>query len=211
MPTQLSTAVPALAAHDLRATFFITDVRNNRAPWQGLLADGHELAAHTFKHPCPAADWVPVGNASEDYDLARMETALDEQVTLLQELGQPQPFTFAYPCGVSWVGADKDSYASLVEERFLAARGVSGSLAGLTPNFFNVPAFFLEGTGEAMIAQVEAAQAAGSWVVFGFHGIGGDWNIAPTESHEALLQYLDDHSDEIYVAPFRDVVQCLLP
>ena len=209
MPTQLSTAVPALKAHGLTASFFITDVRGNMAPWKALLDDGHELAAHTFNHPCPAAAWVPEGDASEDYDLARMETELDEQVVMLRELGQPEPFTFAYPCGVDWVGAAKESYVPLLEERFLASRGVMGSLAGRTPEWTNVPSFFLSGTADAMIAQVDAAKAAGSWVVFGFHGIGGDWEITPAESHEALLQYLDDQSDEIYIAPFRDVVQCL--
>jgi peptidoglycan/xylan/chitin deacetylase (PgdA/CDA1 family) len=209
MPTQLSTAAPALAEHGLRATFFLTDVRTNQAPWKALLSEGHELAAHTFNHPCPAAAWVTPGNAAEDYDLARMETELDEQVALLKEMGQPEPLSYAYPCGISWVGDASQSYVPLVQERFHAARGVNSTMAGLSPDMSNVPAYFLSGTGEELIAKVEAAQAAGSWVVFGFHGIGGDWEITPTESHEALLQYLDDESENIYVAPFGEVAQCL--
>ena len=86
--SQLTTAAPALKAHGLKATFFVTDVRTNPAPWSALLADGHELASHTFRHPCPKVNtWVAPGNANEDYDVTRMTTELDESVAMLQMLG----------------------------------------------------------------------------------------------------------------------------
>src|SRR5688572_16273847 len=53
LPSQLTTAAPSLRTHGLKATFFLTDVRSNQTPWAALIADGHELASHTFKHPCP--------------------------------------------------------------------------------------------------------------------------------------------------------------
>lgn len=212
LPTQLTTAAPALRAHDLKATFFLTDVRSNRAPWAALLADGHELAAHTFKHPCPEAnDWVAPGNASEDYDLARMATELDEGVTLLEELGQAPPYTFAYPCGIDWVADSHESYVPLLRERFAAARGVSPGQVRAGVDLWHVPATFSTGTGAALIAIAEAANSAGTWVVYGFHGIGGDSNAIDAAAHEQLLTYLDEHRSEYYVATFRELAACFQP
>lgn len=210
-PTQLTTAVPALRAHKLRATFFLNDVSKNPEPWRELLAEGHELGAHTMHHPCPPAEWVPEGFTSYDYDLERMAQELDENVALLRDLGQTGPLTFAYPCGITWVGKNERSYVPLVKERFSAARGVSSEIAGRSPDMFNVPTFLLKGSGQELIEKVERARTDHSWVVFGFHGIGGDWEIITPEAHEALLTYLEQHESELFVAPFGEVAACFQP
>ena len=141
--SQLTTAAPSLKTHGLKATFFVTDVRANPTPWAALLADGHELASHTFRHPCPKVNtWVAPGNANEDYDTARMTTELDETIAMLQMLGQPAPYTFAYPCGITWIGADQQSYIPLIQERFTASRGVAGGPGQAGVNLYKVPATF---------------------------------------------------------------------
>lgn len=209
-PTQLTTAAPALRRHGLRATFFLTDVRSNPAPWTALRNDGHELAAHTFKHPCPTSNgFVKEGDANEDYDFARMERELDENLEMLKSLGEIAPFTFAYPCGVTWIGAEHKSYVPLVEERFLAARGVASQTAGHKPDLMNVATYFLKTTSAELIRRLDEARADKSWVVFGFHGIGGDWETLPTDAHEEFLAHLAAHPDEFYVAPFREIAACL--
>lgn len=210
-PTHVSHVGPALAARGMLATFFVTDVRSNPAPWTALRSEGHEMGVHTFNHPCPASNsWVEAGKANEDYDLDRMATELDQGLAMLESLGQEAPFTFAYPCGVTWVGEAQETYVPLIEERFLAARGVSSSIAGRSPDFFNVPAYFLKTTGADLIARAEAALVAKDWLVYGFHGVGGDWEIVPAEAHDELLDYLNDHSDDFVVAPFGQVAACLL-
>jgi peptidoglycan/xylan/chitin deacetylase (PgdA/CDA1 family) len=212
LSSQLATAAPSLKTHGLKATFFVTDVRSNPAPWSALLADGHELASHTFKHPCPRVNtWVTPGNANEDYDEARMGTELDESVAMLEMLGQKPPFTFAYPCGITWLGEDQRSYIPLVEERFTASRGTSPGQIQEGVNLYNVPATFSTGTGEALIALAEQAKSQGTWVVYGFHGIGADSNVIPAESHEALLVYLEEQRDSIYVATFGELAACFTP
>jgi peptidoglycan-N-acetylglucosamine deacetylase len=208
--SHLATAAPALKAHGLKATFFVTDVRGVTAGWAALKADGHELGAHTFKHPCPKSNtWVAPGDANEDYDVARMTTELDEQVALLKEMGQEAPFTFAYPCGIDWIGADHQSYAPLVAERFSAARGVAPGLVKPGVNLANVPATFSTGTAEQLIALADSAKAGGAWVVFGFHGVGGDHTPVTAEAHEALLAYLDEHKSELYVGTFGELASCM--
>jgi peptidoglycan/xylan/chitin deacetylase (PgdA/CDA1 family) len=210
MPTQLKVAAPALEARGLLATFFIWDVRKDPAPWAELKKKGHELGAQTLNHPCPAFhSWVEPGKASEDYDLERMQKELDESVGLLASLGQERPHTFAYPCGVTWVGESKESYIPLVEERFVAARGVAPAVAGNRPNFSDVPTYFFKTNSADHVARLEEARAHKSWIVFGFHGIGGDWETLSTEAHEEVLDYLVQHRENLFIAPFGMVAACL--
>jgi peptidoglycan/xylan/chitin deacetylase (PgdA/CDA1 family) len=210
--SHVSTVGPALAAHNLKATFFVVDVRANQAPWAGLRAAGHELGSHTLKHPCPKANsFVPPGDANEDYDVARMSQELDDSIAMLKALGQTAPFTFAYPCGVDWIGEDQQSYVSLVKDRFSAARGVSPGLVQAGVDLGHVPATFTTGDAAELIALAESAKNGGGWVVFGFHGVGGDHTPVSAEAHEALLAHLDEKRSEIYVGTFGELAACLGP
>jgi peptidoglycan/xylan/chitin deacetylase (PgdA/CDA1 family) len=210
LASQLDDAVPDLDRHGLLGTFFLTDTRANPAPWRALRARGHELAAHTFAHPCARSNsWVKPGNGSEDYTLARMAKELDDQTATLAELGQPRPFTFAYPCGETTVGDGHESYVPLVRARFLAARGVAGSLAGKGVDRFLVPAVFSTGSGPELVGRVKDAVAQGGWLVFGFHGVGGDYLSVSREAHEALLAYLASHRDSVVTAPFGTLAACM--
>ena len=96
-------------------------------------------------------------------------------------------------------------------ERFSASRGTSPGHIQPGVNLYNVPATFSTGTGEALIALAEQAKSQGSWVVYGFHGIGADSNVIPAESHEALLVYLEEQRDSIYVATFAELAACFTP
>jgi peptidoglycan/xylan/chitin deacetylase (PgdA/CDA1 family) len=210
--SHVSTVGPALAAHDLKATFFVMDVRANQAPWAALRAAGHELGSHTLKHPCPKANsFVPPGDANEDYDVARMSTELDDSIALLKELGQTAPFTFAYPCGVDWIGEGQQSYVPLITARFSAARGVSPGLVQAGVDLGHVPATFTTGDAAELIALAESAKNGGAWVVFGFHGVGGDHSPVSAQAHEALLAHLDEQRSEIYVGTFGELAACLAP
>ncbi len=212
LPTQLSVVAPALKAHHLRATFFVTDVRGNKEGWAALKKDAHELGAHTFNHPCTKAmAWVPKGKASEDYDTARMAKELDDNIQELRDLGQSAPFSFAYPCGTNWIGEGHESYVSLVKQRFVGARGVVPGVVTQVGDAYEIPASFVSGSGAELIRVVDGARREKGWVVFGFHGVGGDANVTPTESHEALLQYLDDHKRDVQVLPFGEALSCKLP
>ena len=210
MPTQKATAVPALKAHGLKATFFVGDVSVSLDIWSALVDEGHEMGAHTFNHPCPAANsWVAEGKGNEDYDLNRMALELDENIEVLKALGQPAPYTFAYPCGETYVDDPNVSYIPLIEERFIAARGATPGFIGRSPEYFNIPSSFIKSSASQLISLVNKAQESGSWVVLGFHGIGGDWETLDADAHEEFLQYLEDKQKELFVAPFGTVVQCL--
>jgi sialate O-acetylesterase len=74
---------------------------------------------------------------------------------------------------------------------------------------FHVPAYFLTGTGESLIAVVDNAIKQHAWAVFGFHGVGGDHAAVTTEAHEALLAYLEQQSSAVRVLPFGAAAECM--
>ena len=212
LESQLEYAVPQLNAHGMQGTFYLNDVSEKFDAWIKVREAGHELGSHTKLHPCTAKfDWVKEGNASEDFSLERMAKELDEQIALLKTLGEKAPFSFAYPCGTTWVGSGQTSYIPLVEERFIAARGVSGDIVTHLESAMNVPAYFLEGPLEAFIGSANVAIEQKGWVVFGFHGVGGDYLTVSGEDHNAFLDWLADHKTEVAVLPFRDAAKCMLP
>jgi hypothetical protein len=47
--------------------------------------------------------------------------------------------------------------------------------------------------------------------VYGFHGIGADSNVIAADAHEALLTYLDEQSESIYIATFGELAACFTP
>jgi peptidoglycan/xylan/chitin deacetylase (PgdA/CDA1 family) len=210
LPSQLNNALPALNEYGFKTTFFIGDVSADPAPWKEARAEGHELGSHTLSHPCTAAlDWVKPGNASEDFDLKRMASELEAQISMLETLGQNNPFSFAYPCGTTWVGKEHTSFVPLIEEHFIAARGVEGGIVTRLTDAMNVPAYFFEGPTQLFIERIEAAIQINGWVVFGFHGIGGDYLAVSDEDHRTLLKRLSGLTDKAVVLPFGEAAVCM--
>jgi len=204
--SQLDVAVPALDQHHLVGTFFLTEgARSATDQWRALLGRGHELAAHTMLHPCDGAQsWVKKGNALQDYDAARMTAELKESIGLLKSLGNVRgPYTFAYPCGATWIGQSHESYIPLVKPLFSAARGVgSGSIDPTTETFENAPGISADKSGDDLVSLVEETAKSGRWLVLMFHGVGGDYLSASAEAHEKLLTYLDSHRETIWTGTF---------
>jgi peptidoglycan/xylan/chitin deacetylase (PgdA/CDA1 family) len=207
--SQLDHAAPALADHHLRATFFLTDIARAEADrWTAVLRRGHELAAHTMRHPCDGSEtWVKNGFSLQDYDMRRMEAELRENIALLQELGaKTGPYTFAYPCGSTWIGASYDSYAPLVRRYFAAARGTASTFVDPTREAFdNAPSVSGEKSGEELVRMVKAAEQDGAWLIFMFHGVGGDFLSVDLDAHEVLLAYLEQHRSTIWTDTFLRV------
>jgi hypothetical protein len=108
------------------------------------------------------------------------------------------------------VGPDKDSYRPLVEERFSAARGVmSGSSDPKSEDLFMTHTYNPAGQSLAMLkAVVDDARSRGDWLVFMFHGVGGDYITTDGDTHAALLDYLKA-SQDVWVAPFGQAAEAV--
>jgi peptidoglycan/xylan/chitin deacetylase (PgdA/CDA1 family) len=211
--TDLDVAGPALARHGLHGTFFLTgsspEIAKRTDTWRALGRAGQELASHTIYHPCDRSnDFVKKGYALQDYDLERMHRELDESVALLRTLGADRgPYTFAYPCGSTWVGEDHTSYTPLVEKLFLASRGVGSAIADpRTDPLGNVPAIPGNGkTGAALIGLVRDAVDRSGWLVLVFHGVGGDYLSVDAQAHDELLAYLAANRQTVWTDTFGAV------
>jgi peptidoglycan-N-acetylglucosamine deacetylase len=60
---------------------------------------------------------------------------------------------------------------------------------------------------EDLIACVEEAKTKGTIAVFMFHSVGGGYLNVGAKEHRELLQYLNDHRNEFYLATFAEVME----
>ncbi len=209
--SQLDNAAPALAKYGLVATFFLTGSSPTlkAAPerYRELVKAGHELGAHTIYHPCDRALGFPEpGFALQDYDRVRMAAELVDSMQLLRELGQSAPFSFAYPCGSTWLGETRVSYVPLVEKQFLAARGVSPHVADpKRVSLSEVPSAMGNASAADLTSWVDRALAVRGWIVFTFHGVAGDHLAVQADAHEALLSYLAQRRSSVWTERFGTI------
>ena len=211
LESQILNAALDLDQRGMKGTFFIVgaaqSVSQSPKAWAALVAHGHELGAHTMTHPCggSAGGFKAPQDRLEAYDLKRMATELDQNIQVLHALGAPAPYTFAYPCGQDWVGEDHSSYRPLVDERGIQNRAVDTQSVDL----LNTSAYNPAGISVPMLkAVVDDVRSDGGWLVFMFHGVGGDYLVTDADNHAALLDYLKAHP-EIWVAPFGTVAKAV--
>ncbi len=212
--SQVDAGLPVLDAHGLKASFYVMPdaVEKKYAGWRRAVAAGHEIGNHTLTHPCSANfDWART-NASEDFTLERMEAELRGANARIEQLLGVVPRTFAYPCGLTFIGRGRThtSYVPLVGRMFLAGRGflwethahpVGGDLA-LLPGFFSD-----DWTFPRYRARLDTAAAAGGWAIFCGHEVAADAGYHNTRTAEldALCAHLRAHSDEFWTAPVADI------
>jgi peptidoglycan/xylan/chitin deacetylase (PgdA/CDA1 family) len=215
--SQAVTASPLLKKYGLTGTFFLSGRRwaepEYIGAWKVAYEDGNEFGAHTLLHPCPRPqklEW-----ASEDYTIPKMKQELQLQKSFLKDRGFLKSSTvFAYPCGITWIGEDRQSYVPLIKEMFSAARAYTWDDLEKTMNdpvtvdLYEVRSGNTTGkTADYLIDNVREAKRSGKWVVFTFHGIGSGWLITETKEFEGLLRYLSENRETVWTAPFGLVAE----
>jgi peptidoglycan/xylan/chitin deacetylase (PgdA/CDA1 family) len=217
LTSHLDIAAPQLEAAGLRGTFFLngTFLAKDIPRWRRLAKAGHELGNHSMFHPCPKASFAmdPQFNA-ERYTVAGMLREIGAMNTLLSAVdGRQTARTYSVPCslslagGVDYTDALRASGSIRYVRTGVPSGGVIADPATLDP--FRVPSrsFPETATADDLIAYVEAVRREGGLGVFMFHGVGGDYLSVSSEAHQGLLRYLKAHADEIWVAPFQQVMQ----
>jgi peptidoglycan/xylan/chitin deacetylase (PgdA/CDA1 family) len=208
LQSQLLNAIPALDKAGMHGTFFLSGQPYRDpaalAPWIKAAKAGHELASHTVSHPCPAEMKLPAAPL-ESFDLKAMEAELLLTAKVLGKLAPKTGLTFAFPCGADYVGQGekKASFRPLTAAIFKASRNAWGGAADpLKVDLNAVPAVGGDHELPELLAQVEAAKKAGAWLVFVFHGVGGDYLALSSEAHQKLLEALK--ASGAWVAPFSE-------
>ena len=211
--SQIDTGLPLLKKLGLKVTFFVSpsSVEKRLAGWKQAVADGHEIGNHSLTHPCTGNYAFSASNALENYDLAMIAQQLDGANERIQQLLGVKPTTFAYPCGLKFVGRGRDvkSYVPLVAERFTVGRGYldeapnNPALADLSQAMGTA---FDNMEFAAMKAIVDSAAKDGRWVIFVGHEIGGR-GVQSTDgkSLELLATYLKEPANAIWVGTVAEV------
>jgi len=217
LDSQLKHAGPALARHKFKGTFYISDrgmeLRAQPQPWIKLRKAGHEFAAHTLLHPCPhAAIWNPQGVANPDVDEFWMRHDMRENIDFIRILGESRPeISFAYPCGVTWLGRPRRSYVPLARELFCASRGVKHGYEDPShPDLDESKC--IDASGKSGVELIRAASHAiehGLWAIYMFHGVGGDHLSVTAQAHQQLLAFLAAQGKKAVVAPYGDLARRL--
>lgn len=212
----LDKVVPALDAHGLKGTFYLIASRpafTDRMPeWQAAARNGHELGNHTLFHPClggrPGREWVEPEYDMSTYTIKRMTDEIRVTNALLKSVDGKTKRTLGCPCGDTRIG--DSSYLYSISNEFVAFRDATPDAVALN-RFGNFP---IQGagpnghSGEELIAMVKKAMQDNALLVFVFHGVGGEHNLNVSEdAHEQLLQFLQQHIEDIWVAPFIEVAE----
>jgi peptidoglycan-N-acetylglucosamine deacetylase len=220
LDVHLDYAMPDLEAHGFRGTFFIpTRVPGLKAwaqrpgDWKAAAQRGHEIANHSQLHPCSNKEsWVDPKRAVELYDLAKIEAELraaDDDIAAV--VGTRGPRTYAYPCGIDWVGEERISYRPVADRLFVASRTGGGKLMDpATCEFASIPSFSLSQRHriEEATEFVDRAIDEGKWAVFIFHGVGGGHSLyINRDFHRQLLAYVAERMDRIACGTFIEIVR----
>lgn len=209
----LTHVVPALDSVGLKGTFYICDYFNGlnaQIPsWKKAAVEGHELANHTMWHACEG------GRAGRefvtDYDLRfytvkRMTDEVRGMNNMLKAIDGKNQRTFAYPCGDTKI--HDSAYIDPLKGDFVAARGVRAEMLPINKiDLYDIGCYMINGqTGEQLIALVRQAMTTHTLLVFLFHGVGGEHSLnVSLPAHLQLLNFLQQHQKEIWVAPMIDV------
>lgn len=213
--SQIDRGLDLLNQHHVKATFFVTS--SNIAPrlegWKKAVAEGHEIGNHSVSHPCTGNYAFSRHNALEDYTLQMMTAQLDGANAEIERLLGVKPRTFAYPCGLKFVGRGVDvrSYVPLVAEKFIAGRGYLDESA-------NDPAFcdlaqamgtpFDDLDFDQMKKLVEDAAKDGRWVIFVGHEIGERGHqITDAGALGRLCDYLTNPANGVWLGTVQEIAE----
>lgn len=212
----LDTVIPALKKVKLKGTFYLTTsappFTERLKEWRKAAKKGHELGNHTLFHPCEGKakgrEWVSAERDLSTWSKARMiDNVLMANVALEAVDGKTKR-TFAYPCGDK--SASGESYVEGISEGFVAARDAGGKAQPIDEiNLMSIPAYMVNDDSiDNLKKLVDDAIANKTWMVFLFHGVGGEHNLnVSTVVHAELLAYLKFKKKNLWVAPVVNIAE----
>lgn len=216
--SQIDVGLALLNERHVKATFFLQtgNIHNRPEGWKKAVAEGHEIGSHTVTHPCTGNYAFSRHNALEDYTLQMMEDEFDKADAQIEQMLGVKPKTFAYPCGLKFVGRGVDvrSYVPLVAQHFIAGRGYLDE----SPNdpaicdlaqAMGTP--FDDMDLEHMKAIVDQAAKQGRWVIFVGHDIGTrGYQVTDATALGSLCDYLNDPANGIWLGTVAEVARYIL-
>jgi sialate O-acetylesterase len=216
LPVHRERVAPGLSRRGLSGTFYVpaagTDLHAHRDGWRALAEAGHELGNHTCFHPCrggPARAWVDAAYDLRTYSEKRFADEMALADAILRGIDGRTVRSFAATCGDLDIGPDdlKHSVEHVALRHACCIRNGSTTthLPGASRPGIRVPHFRGDGqTAATVIAAIDAAVAAGGWLVVLFHGVGqGTHNhFIAADEHERIIDHLAALGGRVRGMPF---------
>ena len=207
--------IPLLNKHGIKATFFVlpSGVKNNLSGWKAAMENGHEMANHSYNHPCSGNFVWSRDKALEDFTLERMKDELLKANHEIDELLGVTPEVYAYPCGQKFIGkgVHTQSFVPLIATSFLAGRGWLDE-APIDPWYADMAQL----TGikmddmdfDEILPVLRGAAAKGQWLVLAGHDTGEEGpQTTKLTFLEELANYVNDPENGIWVAPIGEIAR----
>jgi peptidoglycan/xylan/chitin deacetylase (PgdA/CDA1 family) len=218
LPSHRHIVVPQLDEKGFKGTFFLygqTVTREEIPEWRQISRAGHELGNHSLYHPCSGRNEKTLpGTSLDDYSVATMLREIAVMNQFLYSIDGDTVRTYAYPCGQTETGDGDYSVSPGLSGLIRFAR--NGGEDPVITDFdrldaFHVPAFAVM-TGDSAARIIDFCESVlennGLGIIL-FHGVGGDYLTVSEEAHQELINYLDGHASDIWVATFKDVMNYL--
>lgn len=205
--SQVDKGIPLLDKYGVKATFYISpsNMLKRLESWKKAVANGHEIGNHSLVHPCSGNFEFARNKALEDYDLNSMMAELDSASRLIKETLGVYPFSFAYPCGQTYVGkgVNTKSYVPLVASLFESGRGWLDEGPN-DPLFCDMSQLFgmeLDGKSfDQILALIVAAKTKGQYLILAGHEMSTEGNQTSFLSTiEAICRYAGDPANGIWI------------
>lgn len=209
-PSQIDAGLPFFERHDVQVTFYVvpSNVRERIEGWKAAVADGHEIANHSWSHPCSGNFAFSRENALEQYTLDQMRVELEKTSRWLDEHLGVRAKSFAYPCGQKYVGRGRDakSYVPVAADLFTSARGWLDE-APNDPAYVDAAQLTGVRMDDRSFDQIrpllEQIQEDGRWLVLAGHDVGseGAHQTTSLEMLEKLFEYVRRPENDVWLAP----------
>jgi beta-glucosidase len=205
--SQADKGIPLLDKYGIKATFYISpdNMLKRLEIWKKATAGGHEIGNHSLVHPCTGNFEWSRNKALENYTLSSMRTELDSASRLIEDVLGIKPLSYAYPCGMTFVGEgiNTKSYIPLVSSMFESGR-LWLSEGANDPSFCDmsqITGMELDGkTFEQIKAWIESAKSKGQWLVLAGHEMNNEGTqTSLLKTIEAICQYASDTANGIWI------------
>jgi beta-glucosidase len=205
--TQVDKGIPLLDKYGVKATFYLSPERimQRMEGWKEAVKNGHELGNHSLVHPCTVNFGWGQDNSLENYTLQKMRIELDSANTILKNLQGVQPFSFAYPCGQTFVGMglNTKSYIPLVASLFETGRGwrSEGPNNPAYCDMSQLTGMELDGMSfEKIKKSIESAKNQGQWLILAGHEMDDAGNqTSLLTTIEAICKYASDPANGVWI------------
>jgi len=210
---QFTVALPMLNSYGFRGTFFIITslVQPQLKGWQPVIDaanSGHEIASHTVTHPF--LHKTPVDSIV--WQFTEGNTIIGEKIPHQGTL------TMAYPYGDGGNATDSERIVrDIAQKYFTGARATRNNklpyntydFAKTNDDYYKVNSDMIADSAsiQSFGAHLDETIQAGGWYVPTYHGIENGWIIVKKDEFAKHLAIIDSRKQDLWIAPFSDVLQ----